>query len=376
MWSWRVGQNQFITPTAYTTGLATATINSPTITGIGTAWTSALVGLQFRFGAVAPIYTVVEVNQLAQTLQIDLPYGGVSGASPTGYQIFQAYLTPPADFQDFISLKDTFNNYRLWLHLTQEELDTYDAQRAWSGTAYGVADYRYSTSPTAGSVGPATMVIGTQGDPAPFLFGTFTGMASAIYSILVQNGGPVGTATFAWSVNGQQLGSNIISSAQGFLMSQGVNIQWPSTVNFIPGDVFVSACSPGFTAQIPMYELWPYCMSPRVYPFLYDRRFPDLDDPNGIVPPFIDADILVKGALADVCRWRGTETKANPMYGLDTAMSFDREFERKVAEMEREDDETYQTSVRYQLSSYGSLGMAPMPFAFGADWAQSHAISA
>src|SRR5277367_1867657 len=191
LWSWRIGQNQCITPNVYSIGLASATVNSLTVTGSATAWTSALIGLQFRFGAVAPIYTIVAVNQAAQTLTLDLPYGGAANATPTGYQIFQAYLTPPADFQDFISLKDTFNNYRLWLHLTQEELDTYDAQRSWSGTAYGVADYRYSTSPTAGSVGPATRIVGTAGDPSPFLYGTFTGTTSSIYAVTVQAPGPV-----------------------------------------------------------------------------------------------------------------------------------------------------------------------------------------
>ena len=80
--------------------------------------------------------------------------------------------------------------------------------------------------------------------------------------------------------------------------------------------------------------------------------------------------------MADVCRWKGTQTVPNPMYGLDTAVSFDREFEHKVAEMEREDDETYLVDVRYQINAWQGLGMAPWPFAMGADWAQSHGVSA
>jgi len=376
LWSWRIGQNQFITPDVYSVGLASATLNSPVITGSGTGWTSALVGRQFRFGAVAPIYTIIEVDSATQ-LQIDLPFGGVVPGSPTGYQIFLAYLTPPADFQDFISLKDTFNNYRLWLHLSQEELDTYDAQRSWSGTAYGVADYRYSTSPTAGSVGAAVQVVGTVGDAAPVLFGTFSGRTNAVYSINITTGGPVGTAQFTWALNGGAPNGPFATAQSPFAMSNGVTVQFPSNIgNYVLNDVFVSPCTPGFTAQIPMYELWPYCMSQRVYPFIYDKRFPDLDDPNGLVPPFIDADVLVKGALADVCRWRGSQTTPNPMYGLDTAMSFEKEFQMKVAEMEREDDEVYLVDVRYQLNSWQGLGMAPMPFAMGADWAQSHAVSA
>ena len=79
LWSWRIAQSQFITPAAYTTGLAKTTLNSQFVTGQGSVWTSALVGQQFRFGGVAPIYTVIEVDS-PTSLQLDQPYGG--GTSP------------------------------------------------------------------------------------------------------------------------------------------------------------------------------------------------------------------------------------------------------------------------------------------------------
>jgi len=375
LWSWRIAQSQFITPAAYTTGLAKTTLNSNFVTGQGSVWTSALVGQQFRFGGIAPIYTVIEVDS-PTSLQLDQPYGGVTSPNFTAYQIFPAYVTPPSDFQDFISLKDTFNNYRLYLHMTQEQLDTYDAQRSWAGNPYGVADYRYSTSPTAGSVGTTTLAVGSQGDSLPFLFGTYTGRSKSIFVVTVTTGGPTGTATYSWFKDSARPNAGVLTDNSAFLLQDGVNIQWPLNTNYTQGDVFVVSCTPGFSTQVPMYELWPYSMAQRVYPFIYDRRFPDIDDPNGILPPFIDGDILVKGALADVCRWKGTQTVPNPMYGLDTAVSFDREFEHKVAEMEREDDETYLVDVRYQINAWQGLGMAPWPFAMGADWAQSHGVSA
>ena len=375
LWSWRIAQSQFITPVVYSQGVASGAVNSQFITGIGTGWTSALVGRQFRFGGIAPLYTVIEVDSPTQ-LQIDMPYGGVNNPSAIPYQIFPAYVTPPSDFQDFISLKDTFNNYRLYLHMTQEQLDTYDAQRSWAGNPYGVADYRYSTSPTAGSVGTTTLAVGTQGDSLPFLFGTYTGRTKSIFVVSVTTGGPAGTAVYSWFKDSAQPNAGVLTDSTAFLLQDGVNIQWPFGTNYTQGDVFVVSCTPGFSTQVPMYELWPYSMAQRVYPFIYDKRFPDIDDPNGILPPFIDGDILVKGALADVCRWKGTQTVPNPMYGLDTATSFDREFEHKVAEMEREDDETYLVDVRYQINAWQGLGMAPWPFAMGADWAQSHGVSA
>lgn len=376
LWSWRVAQSQFITPNVYSVGLASASIGSNVVTGTGTVWTQALVGQQFRFGTVAPVYTVVEVDSPTQLL-LDQPFGGIISASPTGYQIFVGYLTPPPDFQDFISVRDTFNNYRLRTHLSQEYLDSIDSQRATSGNAYGIADFRYSTSPTVGSVSPSAVALGSNLDPAPVTSGTYVGRTDSIFIITVTQGGVTGTAQFSWAKDNGQPQAGIVTTASAFPLQEGVNIQWPvgpagSPLNYVQGDIFVCKVRPGFALSVPQYELWPYGMSQRVYPFMYDKRFPDIDDPNGMVPPFIDADLLVKGALADVCRWKGTEQRANPMYGLDTAMSFEKEFQAKVAELEREDDEVYCVDTRYQMESFSLLEYAPFPF--GANWAQSHAV--
>jgi hypothetical protein len=375
LWSWRVGQSQILTVNATTAGQATGVIGSPIVNGSGTAWDSTLVGLQFRFGNVAPVYTVAQVNSPTQLI-LDQPFGGVAPSVNVPYQIFTAYITPPSDFQDFISVRDVVNNWRLNLHLTQEELDTFDAQRSWTGNPYGIADFRYSSSPTLGSVSPTAVAVGSNLDPAPITLGTYAGRTDSLFVFTVTTGGVTGAARFSWVKDNGTPNAGIVTQAAPFLLQEGVNIQWPAGVVYVQGDVFVCKVRPGFAITLPQYELWPYCMSARVYPFLYDKRFPDIDDPNGIIPPYIDPDVLIKGALSDVCRWKGTETRNNPMYGLDTAMSFEKEFQVKVAEMEREDDEVYLTSVRYQINSYSGLGLAPMPFSMGADWAQNHAVGA
>lgn len=373
LWSWRVGQSQIVTPNAYTTGLASATVGSNVITGTNTVWTPTHVGLQFRLGAIAPIYTVVQVNSNTQLL-LDQPFGGVQPSSATGYQLFMGYITPPADFQDFISIKDVLNNYRLTLHLSQEFVDSVDAQRAQTGNPYGVVDFRYSTSPTVGSVSPLMVAVGSNNDASPLTSGTYTGRTDSLIIITITTGGDSGVAAFTWAKDNGTPNPGIVSTPQPFALQEGVNIQFPSGFNYVQGDVFVCKVRPGFTTSVPQYELWPYSMNQRVYPFLYDKRFPDIDDPTGLVPPFIDADVLVKGALADVCRWKGSDSRTNTMYGLDTAMSFEKEFQAKVAELEREDDEVYETDVRYQMDTYSMLQCAPFPY--GANWAQSHGVGA
>ena len=333
-----------------------------------------MVGRQFRAGINSPVYTIVGVSS-ATLLTLDKPMGSLS-RSGLGYQIFLAYLAPPADFQDFLSVKDIVNNVRLTLHVSQEQLDSWDAQRASSGTPYCIADFRYGMNPTVGSVSGTVQAVGPQGDPMPVALGSYTGRTDSIIVVTVATGGVTGTATFNWVKDNGTVNNGLVTTQDPFELQEGITIQWPSDTGqvYVQGDVFVIKIRPGFTAGGPQYELWPYGFSSVVYPFLYDKRFPDIDDSNGVLPPFIDGDILVKGALADVCRWRGTETRSNPMYGLDNAMSFDKEFERKVAEMEREDDEVYLQDIRYQLQTMNALDAAPFPY--GANWAQSHGVPA
>jgi hypothetical protein len=64
-WSWLVKFNQFISPNVYTAGTCTVTLGDTNVTGVGTTWTSDMVGRQFRTGLTAPIYTIAAVNGAA-----------------------------------------------------------------------------------------------------------------------------------------------------------------------------------------------------------------------------------------------------------------------------------------------------------------------
>ena len=87
-------------PNVQTTGTCTVTYNNNIVQGIGSNWTPALVGLQFRQTFTQPYQTIVAVNQAAQQLTLDTPYPGptFSGA----YYILEVYVdvrnqceTPP-----------------------------------------------------------------------------------------------------------------------------------------------------------------------------------------------------------------------------------------------------------------------------------------
>jgi len=143
-WSWLVKQGQFIFPAAYTTGTVTVTNASATVTGSGTAWDGTHVGQQFRLGLTSPIYTISAVPD-PTTLTLDQVWGPATASAQT-YKIYQAYVTPPTDFQSFISVWDVTQNWQLWLNVDPILLNTADAQRANSGNAYVVAWHTWSTA--------------------------------------------------------------------------------------------------------------------------------------------------------------------------------------------------------------------------------------
>ena len=72
-------------------GSCTVTQGSATVTGSGTSWTTALIGLQFRTSFTYPYQTIIGVNAIAQTLTLDSPFQGITATG--GYFIVEAYLT-------------------------------------------------------------------------------------------------------------------------------------------------------------------------------------------------------------------------------------------------------------------------------------------
>ena len=137
-WSWLTATSQMVFPNEMTTGTVTVTLNSNQVVGDATAsaaWTAALVGLQFRIGVNAPIYTVIAFDGVS-TLTLDQVWGSTTQAA-IGYEIYAAYQTMPADFVSFQTCWDPSLAWRLWANtITQADLNMLDPQRATSGNPY------------------------------------------------------------------------------------------------------------------------------------------------------------------------------------------------------------------------------------------------
>ncbi len=137
-WSWQRKKSQFLFPALVSSGAVTVTFGDPHVVGVGTTWTTDIVGRQFRIGLQTPIYTIASVDDVGQTLELFEPWGGTS-ATAVGYKIYLAYVTVPTDFEAMIALYDPNFSWRLLTSVSQEDLDLWDAQRATQGTPAWVA---------------------------------------------------------------------------------------------------------------------------------------------------------------------------------------------------------------------------------------------
>lgn len=145
LWSWQRKRGQFLLDQAIISGTATVTRGSTTVTGVGTTWLTGPVdptAHQFRVGTQTPIYTVQSVTSDTQ-LDLTEVWGGTT-ASGANYSIYNAYVTVPSDFQNFITVWDPQYNWQLELNVTQEELNAWDAQRANTGVAYTVTSLDFN----------------------------------------------------------------------------------------------------------------------------------------------------------------------------------------------------------------------------------------
>lgn len=113
------------------------------------------------------------------------------------------------------------------------------------------------------------------------------------------------------------------------------------------------------------YEMWPAPTALRAYPYTYFKRAPDLTA-TSVLPGIVTGDVLVTGALADLCRWPGPSmTEKNPMFNLSLASDYEGRFQLRCAELGRQDNEVYNTDL-----DYAGYPLAPL----SAQFMQSHGM--
>lgn len=362
-WSWSIKAGQFIMPAVYDTGTVAVTLSDATVTGTGTSWTADMAGRQFRAGANSPIYTILRVDS-ATSLELDAVWGKATATGQT-YEIYQAFVTPPADFQSFQAVWDPANNWRLHLHHTQDELNLWDAERSNNGDSYVVAARDYSRS-YAGTIEDVLQVRGTGPDPVVSPT-NYTGTNNAIFTVEVTTGGATATAVFQWKKDSGSYTTAVTTSATAQALSDGVSIYWPTGETYVLGDTFVIRTEAQDQVGTPRFELYPHKKAQYVYPYLYEAELDDLEDDNAVLPGPIRGDVLLEDALSRAAMWPGTDDKPNVYYDLALAGRHERRAREMTQELEVSDDDIYLSDLSYVQA----MDAAPVPWGDSA-WLQKH----
>lgn len=147
-WSGCRREAQFLLKAAKSDGSVTFARGDTTIVGVGTAFDAEDVGRQFKVGTGSPVYTIIDVDVMAQELTINMPIG-VNDSVEASYMIMDAFVTPPADFLRFVVVSNPQMGWRLRTNITSGELSLMDPQRTFVGQPYCLADRMYNVATAA-----------------------------------------------------------------------------------------------------------------------------------------------------------------------------------------------------------------------------------
>ena len=124
-------RGQIGVPAPYSTGTCTVTSNSQTVIGIGTGWTPALVGQQFRINFSYPYQTITSVNVGAQTLQLDMPFQGPTTTS--GYLILAAYFALDGNIKRMLWALNQQMGWQMIVNVDVQSINVWDTWRTFLG---------------------------------------------------------------------------------------------------------------------------------------------------------------------------------------------------------------------------------------------------
>jgi len=143
MWSFKLEQGQFKVPDEYSTGTVTMTDGATTIVGVGTTFTSGMVGRQFKVNNY--VYTIATFSSTT-AITIDQAWENATEAG-LSFSIVQAYITPSeSDFQSFYTVVDPVDSRPIRIALSKRYLDSLDPERSTSSSPRTLYTQIYNSS--------------------------------------------------------------------------------------------------------------------------------------------------------------------------------------------------------------------------------------
>lgn len=147
-WSFLAKESAITVPNAVSDGTVTFTQDSDQVLADGTAKAALdvldqlLVGRIIRRSAGTP-YEITAYSSTTGYLTLALPYYEDTEAG-AAYEILGIYVTPPANFQGWISGRDVENQVDLSFYNTRQEIDFFDPERTDSDVPYALFQAGYT----------------------------------------------------------------------------------------------------------------------------------------------------------------------------------------------------------------------------------------
>jgi hypothetical protein len=323
-WSYLRRQYQIVIPAPYTTGTATLTPGSTTVTIANGVVSESWIGRQFQRSTGEPIHEITSVDTSADTIEIFPEWNlTTTVVSAQGYKVFTAYIVPPHDFFCWISVRDTDRRRRLSVNVSQDTLDSYDPKRSHGSRPVCLSGVDW-TRRYGGRVYSAIRVAGT--GPTPVLGGLYNGQSDALLILTIALGGARDTATFTYATDSGAASSAQVVSSSGNFLPNGVSITWPDST-YILGAVYVARLSSSSSPLVPRYEIYPHPAEAMVLNATYSIHTTAIDADGFVIPMPITGAIVKLGALDLMARWPGTREKPNPFAQIGRSTEFRERFE-------------------------------------------------
>jgi hypothetical protein len=136
VWYGLMIHGQCVVPNVYTTGTASVTLGSPTATLLNGGIVSPnFVGYQFRVGFTSMFYTIIGINQVANTLTLELPWGNPSQSS-VGYQICNNLVTLGPNIKFIHNMLNQRQGYQLFVNMPVDIINRFDTWRTTQGWTF------------------------------------------------------------------------------------------------------------------------------------------------------------------------------------------------------------------------------------------------
>jgi hypothetical protein len=330
-WSHLRRAYQIVIPAPYSTGTATFTPGSQTVTIATGVVSAAHIGRQLQRATGEPIHEIMAVDTGANTYTIYPEWNTTTATvSGQGYKVFTAYLNVPQDFFAWISVRDTERRRRLNIHVTQDTLDLYDPKRSIGTRPSCLSGIDWSRS-YAGRVYSTLRITLTGASPTPIAGGSYNGQYDALLVLRVTGTGAVDTATFTYAIDSATPVTQTISSA-GNELPNGVSLSWP-TGTYTTGTVYAVRLSANPVLGGPRYEIYPHPTEAMVLSAVYSTRPTDPEADDWTVPMPITGDIIALGAMDLMARYPGTREKPNPYTQIGRSTEFRERFQEAVLQL-------------------------------------------